>query len=271
VVSGRVSAILTGAAVAVAAAVACSSLDDLATPSNTDADASDATDATDATADTGTPSSSDSGDASTRDASDCDADICDDFDELPLGARWTATDVLSDASIFLTDAARSAPYALETTAFETDASNFSRGAQLYRRFVAPKKMSCTAAVMPLAVTTDVDVIAFRGIDAFYNNYLLSLRLEPGFAVLVATYDFQAGGSMQPNTATTALPATSWSQVTLSTDFATLTLSLSGAKVAELALPSEPVPGIIDAQVGVFARHQGGADVRYDDVRCSVVK
>jgi hypothetical protein len=201
------------------------------------------------------------GDA-TVDSGACDATFCDDFDTPPFGASWTGKvenggTVVGDSNALLANMGVAGTEALRT-------------AFLYRRFAAPKKVSCTFALHPLDLSAPTEVFSFNVLAPGYKSYSLWLSLRSGQTELGVAAEPMDGGTIYDTRGVTPVAVGKWTTITMATDFTKLTLSEDGVIVKDEAFFPAVVPVHVDTQLGItFQYSKATSKVRIDDVRCAV--
>ena len=107
-------------------------------------------------------------------SSHCDATFCDDFDEGPLGARWTRKEVFG-ADLALVPSTASAPNALRLS-LPAQAGTTERVGLLAKDVSFPTHVRCSFKLFTattIASGRDVEVLSYRARlgDTFYGVYL----------------------------------------------------------------------------------------------------
>jgi len=197
----------------------------------------------------------------------CDATFCDDFDTTALGATWTSQNV-DKTTVELTDAGRSAPFALKVTApggaFE------GRTGQLQKRFSGVKSVICSFAVKPLERTGQPFVFYLKGTAPEVSSWETWIALTPSETRLGVGQTFKDGGA-SPYDADFApvLPLNQWSVLEIATDLTKATLKIDGTSVASRIFPLPVSTSLVDVLLGILAFETTQQAALFDDLRCAV--
>src|SRR5688500_16949773 len=184
--------------------------------------------------------------ATTSDASiaagPCNATFCDDFDVPPFAGSWTGK-VEVGGMVFgetNTMVAKVNPAGVDAL----------RTAYLYKRFVAPKTMSCTFTVHPLDLSAATEVFSFNVNAPGYKSYSLWLALRTTATELGVAAEQMDGGTIYDTRGVQVVPTGKDTVIKMETNFTRLALSENGVVVKDEAFFPPVVPTQADAQLGI---------------------
>lgn len=222
------------------------------------------------------PATSDTGSDAGSGSTCSDGGFCDDFDELPLGARWSRVVVQNGGALSLDDAGLSPPFALRPRT--TVAANLAIQSAYLEHVVdaIPKSLSCSFALRihssPLGDGLGpLDVLQLSATAPGIKEYYLRLGQLPDGTISLREDLFPSdGGSCGcPRTSVsgTKLTEGGWTQLSLYTDFTTARVSFDG--VVRISAPFVGfTPSTLSVLLGAQVYGKADADVSYDDVACS---
>jgi hypothetical protein len=220
----------------------------------------------------------DAGDADASSSSDsartCDATFCDDFDDGPLGAKWTKSMLTGGGTLALDTPALSLPNALRAQ-FHGVSSPTDRYAMLEQDLGLGRAVRCDFAMnvthRPNKDLNDVFRIRTRapGID----DYLLYFAVATAGGALADDIAYPDGGCACPQRYESfpVLPEGTWVHVTVQTDFTTAQVTIDGQLVVDKSfgplVPNEPIV------VGLGGRAFSSiiSDTLFDDFSCTVTR
>ena len=204
----------------------------------------------------------------------CDATFCDDFDDGPLGAKWTKTTLAGGGTLELATPARSLPNALRAQ-FHGVSSPQDRYAMLEQDLGLGKSVRCDFSIYvasrPNMDLDDVFRIRTRGPGV--GDFLLYFAVSTGGGSLADDIAYPDGGCACPQKYVpfTQLPVSSWAHVTVETNFSTATVTVDGTMVVSDTfgpiVPNEPIV------VGLGGRAFSSitSDVLFDDFSCTITR
>jgi hypothetical protein len=265
-------------AMAVGAAAGCSLLVDTSGFSGgATADGADDAEADGAGADAGagTPPGDAAADAPMEAAPGvCDATFCDDFDQGPLGGKWDALNVSSEATPALTSNAVSPPAAFEVDLPARTSGGTERFAYLAKTLpTTARTLDCRFrlnVVVPPPGNGDVGLFAIEPLPASDNHFLEMKVVADGDLVVYENHK-EDGGSIEA-TDNFGMPAAGqWVLVRVSADFGanTLTLSIDGAAQS---FSLRDTPGATSFRLSLGETGDGDTQhftYRIDDFACTV--
>jgi hypothetical protein len=219
--------------------------------------------ATDGDSDGAASDASDTSDAGLR----CDADLCDDFDEANLGARWTRLDEQGGTAELQDRIVLSPPRALIVSVAENGY------AQLVWSIPPPRSMRCAfsvrvAPIVPASGGYDLfDVIVKKADTTIFLHVgqyqdVASLRED------VVT-DAGCNGCPRKSSAFASFEPDRWYRIELETNFFLATLRVDGNVVVQDSyIQLEPTS--LEIVLGVSSARQPTQAI-FDDVQCWVAK
>jgi len=205
------------------------------------------------------------------DARVCDAGFCDDFDEGPLGARWSEVDTSGGTASFGTPSL-SPPNALRIVI--TDAAVSRAQVLLQKELGIATKLRCAFGVYVVARPTNafVDLFRVRTSGSGIVDYHVGLGVSAGEGGTFREDVFYPEGGCGCPRATqnpATFPTQRWVRVAVDMDFiaANATLSYDGAVVLNAPFGGfQPTSTIVVGLGGVNLRGST-ADVLFDDLAC----
>jgi len=213
-------------------------------------------------------------DGSTPDAS-CEASFCDDFDELPLGGRWTSKTITNGGQLSLGTASTiSAPNALHAFV-EDGGAPAVRKAFVERDLGKGSRVRCDFAAFVTEAPKDdfSDLFVITTSAQNVTTYKLLYGIAAGPGTFRDDVFYSDGGCDCPRLASgpPLLPRGQWVRVSVETDFKTGRVTYDGVVVSEQ--PTAPITptGTITVQLGILSYGRDRTDVLYDDVACTIWK
>lgn len=256
------------------AAAACSALVDTSGLSGGPADAAlEASSPGDAAPDVvDVPDAADAADAADG-GGICDASFCDDFDDGPLGARWTSMDIGTSGVLSLATPAVSAPNSLRAVLL--DALTDDDAYAFVDKDLGPgKAVRCEFSVFLTTRPTDnnhTDLFRIRASGADVKDYQLWFGVTNIDATFREDVFFPDGGCDCPrqDVGPDSFPDARWVRVTVESNFKTATVRYDGTVVASGSLGGFIPTGRLSVALGVggYAGHR--TDVLFDDFVCTV--
>jgi hypothetical protein len=224
-----------------------------------------AVDAADASDDAASPSDA---------ARTCDATFCDDFDDGPLGATWTKTNLAGGGTLDLATPAQSLPNALRARFYGVSSPD-DRYAMLEKDLGMGKAVRCDFAMqVTKRPNKDIDdVFRIRTRGPGLNDYLLWFVVSTAGGALADDIAYPDGGCACPQRydAFPNLPQGTWVHVTVETDFSRATVKIDGQTVVDDTfgplVPTEPI--VVGLGGRAFSSITG--DVLFDDFSCTITR
>jgi hypothetical protein len=204
----------------------------------------------------------------------CDATFCDDFDDGPVGAKWSRS-IVNQGAIDLSTKYTSAPSALRARFFGSQSTD-DRYAMLERDLGTGTRVHCEFS-MYVTARADKDVndpFRIRTTAAGISDYLLYLVLpSTGGIALADDIHYADGGCACPQKFATfdPFPVGAWRRITVETDFTTATLSVDGAVVVTSTFGPIVPDGPIVVGLGGRAFSSITSDTLFDDFSCTITK
>lgn len=205
----------------------------------------------------------------------CDATFCDDFDDGPLGVRWTSVNTTNGGALTLDDAAVSAPFALRMDLPDRD-SGVTRRAQLAKTFGAAAHLTCDVRLFVVhPVATGVEGYGLFIVKLSQNGYAIEAKIQDDQTITVSeSYKIADAGTNHSVSLGVATPG-QWLHLTVTTDFNSLSASLDAIQ-GTLPL-SAAASGALDGGSPLFTVGLGeDSDIdkpafsaRFDDFACSL--
>jgi len=197
----------------------------------------------------------------------CDADFCDDFDDGPLGARWSRVVHSDGGSIALdTTAFRSPPNSLLTSLGDGGAE----AAYLQLDLGAAKLVKCRMNVFVLA-TGSTSLLDFFTLDVSGpQTYSLKAAFTPTASSLRDDVFLPDGGCLCPREEPKGplIPLSQWVAVEVEVDFSKATLRANGVTLATETL-LESTPTAVTMKVGQYSYGANPWTMRFDDLSCTL--
>ncbi len=204
----------------------------------------------------------------------CDATFCDDFDDGPVGAKWSRA-IVNKGSIDLATKYTSAPSALRARFFGSDSTD-DRYAMLERDLGTGTRVRCDFS-MSVTARADRDVndpFRIRTTAPGVSDYLLYLVLPAAGGIALADdIQYSDGGCACPQRLTSfdSFPIGAWRRITIETDFTTATLSVDGAVVVTNTFGPIVPNGPIVVGLGGRAFSSITSETLFDDFSCTITK
>jgi hypothetical protein len=197
----------------------------------------------------------------------CDATFCDDFDNGPLGATWTATDTAKGGELTLVPQAFSPPNALRM--FIPDTSG-TRTARLAKAFPTPKRVRCDVELFitkPPVANQNVQVLGFNAPTDAEGFYAVFLKIEDASGYLAE----EVTGSPDRVLDLPPFPVGSWVHFAMDVDLAASKVELIvGARSTAFTLVPVALGPTLTVIVGEPSESQGGAfEASFDDFSCNL--
>ncbi|MBX3210029.1 MAG: hypothetical protein KF764_33675 [Labilithrix sp.] len=215
----------------------------------------------------------DAGDAGEDAAPSCaTATFCDDFDDGPLGAKWTTVDAVF-GELTLVDGGVSPPNALRIDLYARDAG-IARRAHLARDFTFPRQLHCSmhVSVPVLASDTDVELLTFTansGSLSAYTFFLKATRAE--LTAHEQLKETSSSSTTRKDIPLENVPRGRWIHVGVDVDFPAgkLTLDLDGRPVSGALTPQTNAP-LLEVSLGEpDDSDPSPATILYDDFWCNM--
>lgn len=225
---------------------------------------------------TDSPTTSDTGSEAGAGSTCSDGGFCDDFDELPLGARWSRVVVQNGGSLSLDDAGLSPPFAFRPRT--TVAANLAIQTAYLEHVVdvIPKSLSCSFVIRihspPLGDSVGpLDVLQLYATAPGIKEYYLRLGQLPDGTISLREDLFPSDGGVcgcpRTSVSGTKLTTDDWTRVSLYTDFTTARVSFDD--VIRISAPFFGfTPSTLSVLLGAQVYGKAETDVSYDDVACS---
>lgn len=207
------------------------------------------------TPDAGTEAGMDAGDVGVPDvseASDAGPDVydfvcpdasivCDDFDEDPLGMRWTSSNV-SGAVMSIDDGGSFSPPNSLLLSMPANPSSSARNAYLAKTFTSRQAIDCDFDIK-VDMTTATTMYDVRPIEfdinangySWYEFWLNLAATDLSFEQSLKLNDPDAGSKNPTNVVMTPLDASQWHHLHVSTDFKRMTIEVDGTLAYDKAL------------------------------------
>lgn len=190
--------------------------------------------------------------------------LCDDFDGVALGTRWTSQNRVGNVTLAIGGGGRSAPQALRV---ETTASNGADPAAqlLHRAPGRPRSARVSFALLVESVPSNEHPLVVLPVETSTGEFRAELLLSGGNQLRLNETNVVFHGPAG------AIPAGQWVQVELNVTFSGAprgTVKLNGTTIIDVALTISPLTG---NQVALdFGLYRGGpaavpSRVLFDDV------
>lgn len=199
------------------------------------------------------------------------ATFCDTFDTLPFGATWTESEIVGGATLTLTDGGLSAPFGARLF-MPARTGTTSRVAELRTKLSPGSQVSCTVdlRIDENPAIGDTAVMTIRATNATVTQGDMFVTLTQGASLFYESFIFADGGSSKVNRALPMLPVGTWSQLTLKTDYTTVTVIINGVVAASKPLVVSQKPTSLVVGLGERGDSElGQTSVLFDNYRCVV--
>lgn len=192
--------------------------------------------------------------------------FCDDFDEMPLAAKWT-TVTQERGTLALQASDRSPPYALSATA--TAAAKAGDVALVQKLPGIPASVVCEVDVKVTAASGYFDVLGISTVGSGGAEEAIAVIHDNGTWKLGEFSTFGDGGETDQTVVLSDVAKDRWLHIVLATDFGNKTVSASIAS-STMSLDISPPPAT-SRLVGlglIFVQPTSTASVLFDDFVCT---
>ena len=199
------------------------------------------------------------------------ATFCDTFDTLPFGATWTSSEIVGGATLTLADGGLSAPFGARLFMPARTATT-TRIAELRTNLSPGSQVSCTVdlRVDESPATGDTAAMTIRATSPGITQGDMFVTLTQGGTLFYESFFFVDGGSSKANRPLPMLPVGTWSQLTLKTDYTTVTVTINGAVASSMPLLVSQKPTSLVVGLGERGDSElGQTSVLFDNYRCVV--
>lgn len=190
--------------------------------------------------------------------------LCDDFDGVALGTRWTSENRMGAVTLVIDDGGRSAPHALRVEMAPSSGAD-PAGQLLHRATGKPKSARVSFALLVESVPTNGHPLVVLPVQTSTGEFRAELVLSGGNQLRLLETNTVVHGPAG------SIPAGQWVQVELNVTFSGAphgTVKLNGATIIDTPLTISPLTG---NQVALdFGLYRGGpaavpSRVLFDDV------